>query len=62
MHRDVHLPPFALALVDEAQARREERDNGRRPVLGRLKGRGRPWLVVILEKARQMILEVETGM
>ena len=56
---DAHALPLALALVEEAEARREERDDGSGPVcLGR-EGGGGPWLVVVLEEAGQTVLEVQ---
>ena len=62
VHRDPHLAAFALPLVEEAQAGREERDHGRRAVDLRRERRRGARLVVVLEKAREAILEVEPGM
>ena len=57
--RDPDLLPLALSLVEEAEPRREEREDRRRAVhLGR-EDRGGARLVVVLEEAREPVLVVE---
>ena len=57
--RDAHALSFSLALVEEPEAGREERQyGGRRVHLARERGGG-PRLVVVLEEAGQAVLEVE---
>src|SRR5712691_3358964 len=59
MWRDVFLAPPALSLVEEAQARGQEGDDGRGRMHARGEGRRRPWLVVVFEKARQLVLVIQ---
>src|SRR3954447_22737905 len=59
MHGDAHRSSFALALVKKSQARRQEREDGGRPVDIWLEGRCCAWLVVVLEEAREGILKIE---
>ena len=59
MHGHVHAGPRQLALVEEAQPRREVGDGGGRLMLRPGKARRGARLVVVLEEARQPILIVE---
>ena len=53
--------PLALSLVEEAQTGAEERDHGGRSVDVRGPRRGGARLVMVLEEAREVVLEVEPG-
>ena len=59
MNRDADPPALSLALVEKAKARGEECEDGRNPVSLKAEGGGGPWLVVVLEEAGQVVLEVE---
>src|SRR5262249_18853570 len=59
VYRYADLLPLALPLVEEAQPGCEEGYHGGRPMHGRVERRRGTRLVVILEEAREAILEVE---
>jgi len=59
--RNPYLLSLALSLVEEAEAGAEERDHCGRPVDVRTECRGGARLVVVLQEAREVILEVEPG-
>src|SRR5262245_6385624 len=61
MRRDAFPLSFELALVEEAEAWRQERDDGGRFVHACGEARGSPGLVVILEEAGETVLIVEPG-
>ena len=61
MRRQAHPRALDLALLEEAQTRREEGDDGGRLMPRPGKGRRGARLVVVLEEARQPILIVEPG-
>src|SRR5262245_47533188 len=61
MHRSMDLPAFGLAFVEKAQARNEERDQGRWAVHFRPEGFHGARLVMVFEKARGAVLEEGLG-
>src|SRR5499433_3401663 len=61
MRRDALPPSLELALVEEAETWRQERDDGGRFVHARGEARGSPGLVVILEESGEPVLIVESG-
>src|SRR3954470_2711905 len=61
VRRDALAPPFELSLVEEAQPRREERDDRGGVVSGGLERRRGPLLVVVLQEAGELVLEIEAG-
>ncbi len=58
--RDAFEPPFELSLVEETQSRRQKGDDCRRTMNFQRKGRRSTRLIVILQEARQPVLEVQT--
>src|SRR6267143_6447697 len=60
VRRDTLAPSLELPLVEESQARRQVRDDGRGLVHPGRKRRGGPGLVVVLHEAREPVLVVET--
>src|SRR3954464_8584000 len=58
---DVLAAPFELSLVEEAEPRREERDDRGGLVSGGLERRGGAVLVVVLQEAGELVLELEAG-
>jgi hypothetical protein len=56
MGREAFCAPFELSLVEETQARRQEGDDGCGLIRARGEGRRSPWLVVVFQKARQLVL------
>ena len=61
MHRHPHPRALELTLVEETQAWREEGNDCRCQVLRPGKFGRRAWLVVIYEKASELVLVVEAG-
>ena len=61
MHRDANVRALELTLVEKAQARRQKGDNCRRCVLWPRKLSRRARLVMVFEKARELVLIIEAG-
>src|SRR5436190_977449 len=59
LHRQLDAPARELAVVEEAQARRQHRDHRGRRLDRMRKARGRARLVVVLQEARAAVLEVD---
>src|SRR6185503_10694426 len=59
MRREAFDRPFELSGVKEAQTGRKKREHRRGFVLSGRKGGGRPRLVVIFQKAGQLVLVIQ---